>query len=94
MSGTVGNADLWTVVFVDANDTPTDPDANVIWQVIGVYPCTVLEEEVQAVGDKVATGTFEFEYTPTSAKPYTVKVRSSVGGVPQSSPATRREVTR
>jgi len=84
--GTVGNADLWRVTFVGANDLPVDPDGPVTWEVNGEVV------ETQAVDEHVETGVYELLYTPDAARPYTVKALTVVGGVDQATAAEERHV--
>lgn len=89
MSGTVGNADKWTAVFKDGNNLVTDPDGDVTWTVTVGRTDSVT---TQTLAQKVSTGTFELKYTPTSDRPYSVKVSAVVGGVSQSPDTAVRPV--
>lgn len=84
--GTVGNADRWRVTFVDSANAPVAPDGEVTWYVNGATVAT------QALVSAVSTGVFEFLYTPTTARPYTVKASAEIDGVPQATNAERRRV--
>lgn len=84
--GTVGNADLWRATFTGSNDIPIDPDGPVTWEVNGAVVAA------QAVDEHVATGVFELLHTPDTARPYTVKARAVIGGVPQATEAVERRV--
>jgi hypothetical protein len=90
--GTVGNAETWTVTFVDANDAAVAPDGDVTWEITiaGQRPFTIVQDRL----DAVAVGTYELNYTPTVAADYTVKASAIVGGVDQATPAQIRSVVR
>lgn len=90
-AGTVGNADYWTAVFVDADGEPVNPDGDVTW-VIRDMRRRVIDTVVQTAEDRVSKGTYRLSHTPTKAEPYTVKASAVVGGEAQSPDAVERSV--
>jgi hypothetical protein len=97
MSGTVGNAVVHRVTFVDANENPTAPDArqdgeDVLFELTFNPARAPFLSVYQAVGDAVSTGVYELEFTPTDARAYWLKATAIVGGSDQAIPYTMHEV--
>ena len=92
-SGTVGNADLWRIVFTDGDGQPVTPDGPVVWTAYSEYGA-VLETAEQSPDAAVAPGVYEWRYTPQAHGAYSVKASTTVGGVPQATEATMRAVRR
>lgn len=94
---TVGNEDVWRVVWTGSNDPPlpVDPDevggVAMTWEfrARGDATPTVV---TQSLSDALATGTFETRYTPTVAGAYVVKASCVIQGAAQSTPETSRAV--
>lgn len=92
-SGTVGNADLWRIVFTDGDGQPATPDGPITWTAYSEYGAE-LETHEQQPGDAVEPGVYEWRYTPREHGAYAVKASAVVGGIPQATPATMRAVRR
>lgn len=92
-SGTVGNADVWRVSFLDADGNPATPDGPVVWTAYSEYGAELARQEQQPSA-AVAPGVYEWRYTPQEHGAYSVKAAAMVGGVPQATPATMRAVRR
>lgn len=90
-TATVRNADLWRVVFTDAEGAPVDPDGPVTWTVRTLRD---VKEVVQEVGSAAHTGpgTFELLHTPQIVASYRVKAYATVGGIAQATPEIARGV--
>jgi len=73
------NTVIARAVFTDAAGDATDPDGAVTWSVYD-RDRALLATATQALAAKVATGTFEWEYTPLAVGRYFFEALAVVGG--------------